>query len=61
MDYWDHHPADQVSLAMFAYLCLGTNDMDRAIRFYDPVMGALGHRRCVVLDDCVARGSLAAG
>ena len=36
---------------MFAYLCLGTNDLERAIRFYDPVMAALGHRRCVVQDE----------
>ena len=32
---------------MFAYLCLGTNDLPRAVRFYDPVMAALGHRRCL--------------
>ncbi len=25
---------------MFAYVCLGTNDMDRAIRFYAPIMDA---------------------
>lgn len=31
---------------MFQYLCLGTNDMARAIAFYDAVMGVLGHRRC---------------
>ena len=33
---------------MFTYLCLGTSDLGRSIRFYDPVMAALGHRRCVV-------------
>ncbi|MGE0116167.1 MAG: VOC family protein [Steroidobacteraceae bacterium] len=31
---------------MFTYVSLGTNDLDRATRFYDPVMQALGHRRC---------------
>lgn len=31
---------------MFSYLCLGTNDMARAIRFYDAVMAVLGHHRC---------------
>lgn len=31
---------------MFTYLCLGTNDLERAIRFYDPVMATLGHARC---------------
>jgi catechol 2,3-dioxygenase-like lactoylglutathione lyase family enzyme len=36
---------------MFAYLCLGTNNLERAIRFYDPVMATLGHRRCVVDDE----------
>ncbi|MEO7386836.1 MAG: hypothetical protein ABIX37_07875 [Gammaproteobacteria bacterium] len=36
---------------MFPYHCLGTNDLARSIRFYDPVMAALGHRRCVVQDE----------
>jgi catechol 2,3-dioxygenase-like lactoylglutathione lyase family enzyme len=27
---------------MFLYLTLGTNDLDRATRFYDPVMATLG-------------------
>lgn len=31
---------------MFTYVTLGTNDIERSIRFYDPVMTALGHRRC---------------
>lgn len=31
---------------MFTYVCLGTNDPARATRFYDAVLGALGHRRC---------------
>ncbi|SCC92894.1 Glyoxalase/bleomycin resistance protein/dioxygenase [Thiomonas sp. X19] len=31
---------------MFTYLMLGTNDLARAVRFYDPVMAALGHARC---------------
>ncbi len=31
---------------MFTYVSLGTNDIARAIRFYDPVMQALGHGRC---------------
>jgi catechol 2,3-dioxygenase-like lactoylglutathione lyase family enzyme len=30
---------------MFLYLTLGTNDLDRAIRFYDPVLAALGLTR----------------
>lgn len=33
---------------MFTYVCLGTNDPQRAARFYDAVLGALGHRRCAV-------------
>jgi catechol 2,3-dioxygenase-like lactoylglutathione lyase family enzyme len=35
---------------MFTYLYLGTNDLDRAISFYDAAMGVLGHRRCVTGD-----------
>lgn len=31
---------------MFTYVCLGTSDGARAARFYDAVLGALGHRRC---------------
>jgi catechol 2,3-dioxygenase-like lactoylglutathione lyase family enzyme len=31
---------------MFSYVCIGSNDMDRAIRFYDAVMAPLGHLRC---------------
>lgn len=31
---------------MFAYVCLGTNDMERSCRFYDAVMATLGHSRC---------------
>lgn len=31
---------------MFTYISLGTNDLERATRFYDPVMQALGHQRC---------------
>jgi catechol 2,3-dioxygenase-like lactoylglutathione lyase family enzyme len=31
---------------MFTYVTLGSNDLSRSIRFYDPVMAALGHRRC---------------
>jgi catechol 2,3-dioxygenase-like lactoylglutathione lyase family enzyme len=31
---------------MFTYLCLGTSDFARAMRFYDPVMASLGRHRC---------------
>ncbi|MGD9841678.1 MAG: VOC family protein [Steroidobacteraceae bacterium] len=31
---------------MFTYVCLGTNDLERAIRFYNPVMQTLGQQRC---------------
>jgi catechol 2,3-dioxygenase-like lactoylglutathione lyase family enzyme len=33
---------------MFNYCCLGTNDLERAIRFYDAAMGALGYARCAL-------------
>jgi catechol 2,3-dioxygenase-like lactoylglutathione lyase family enzyme len=35
---------------MFTYLYVGTNDLDRAIGFYDATMGVLGHRRVVTND-----------
>ncbi len=41
---------------MFTYICYGTNDLTAAARFYDAVMGALGHRRCVVEDDAAWEG-----
>lgn len=31
---------------MFAYVCLGTDDLPRATRFYDAVLGTLGLVRC---------------
>ncbi len=31
---------------MFAYICLGTNDLARAISFYDAVLAPLGLDRC---------------
>ena len=36
---------------MFTYVCLGTNDLSRAARFYDAVLGTLGHARCQVNDE----------
>lgn len=32
--------------SMFAYLCLGSNDLERSARFYDATLGTLGYRRC---------------
>lgn len=31
---------------MFSYVCIGTNDLPRAVAFYDAVMAPLGHLRC---------------
>lgn len=31
---------------MFTYVSLGTNNLESAARFYDAVLGALGHTRC---------------
>lgn len=31
---------------MFTYVCLGSTDLARSARFYDAVLGALGHSRC---------------
>jgi catechol 2,3-dioxygenase-like lactoylglutathione lyase family enzyme len=35
---------------MLSYVYLGTNDLERATRFYDAALGALGMRRCVTND-----------
>jgi catechol 2,3-dioxygenase-like lactoylglutathione lyase family enzyme len=40
----------QGSHSMFTYICLGTNDIDRAVRFYDAALGALGIQRCITGD-----------
>jgi catechol 2,3-dioxygenase-like lactoylglutathione lyase family enzyme len=39
---------------MFAYLCLGSNDLERSARFFDATLGVLGYRRCEPTDDSVA-------
>jgi catechol 2,3-dioxygenase-like lactoylglutathione lyase family enzyme len=36
---------------MYTYICLGTNDLPRAMAFYDAVMATLGHQRCDTRDD----------
>ncbi len=44
---------------MLSYVYVGTNDLERARRFYDAVLGALGMNRCVTGDaawDRVAAG-----
>jgi catechol 2,3-dioxygenase-like lactoylglutathione lyase family enzyme len=35
---------------MFTYVCLGTNDLEKATRFYDATLAALGLKRCVTGD-----------
>ncbi len=40
-----------VDTAMFSYICLGTNDITRAARFYDACLGALGLARCYTGDE----------
>ena len=37
-------------------MCLGTSDPERAARFYDTVLGTLGHRRCEAGADWEAAG-----
>jgi len=32
--------------SMFAYICLGSNDLQRSAAFYDATLGVLGYRRC---------------
>jgi catechol 2,3-dioxygenase-like lactoylglutathione lyase family enzyme len=44
---------------MFTYVCLGTNDLERATRFYDVALAPLGHQRCMTGDpewDRIATG-----
>ena len=35
---------------MLSYVYLGTNDLERAIRFYNATLGALGLQRCITND-----------
>jgi catechol 2,3-dioxygenase-like lactoylglutathione lyase family enzyme len=39
---------------MFAYLCLGSSDLERSARFFDATLGVLGYRRCDPTDDSVS-------
>jgi catechol 2,3-dioxygenase-like lactoylglutathione lyase family enzyme len=32
--------------SMFAYLCLGSNNLRRSAKFYDATLGILGYSRC---------------
>lgn len=32
--------------SMFAYVCLGSNHLERSAKFYDATLGVLGYRRC---------------
>jgi catechol 2,3-dioxygenase-like lactoylglutathione lyase family enzyme len=32
--------------SMFAYVCLGSNDLRRSAKFYDAALGVLGYTRC---------------
>lgn len=41
---------------MFTYTCLGSNDIVRAVRFYDATLGALGIARCYTPDESNPEG-----
>jgi catechol 2,3-dioxygenase-like lactoylglutathione lyase family enzyme len=43
---------------MFAYVCLGTNDIAKAAAFYDHTLGALGLSRCQVENADLQQGWL---
>lgn len=45
---------------MLLYVTLGTNDLERSMRFYDPVMAALGFARHATLDDEIGYGPVPA-
>lgn len=36
---------------MFSYICLGTNNLERAIKFYDAALAPLGLKRCFTGDE----------
>jgi len=36
---------------MFSYICLGTNNLDRSIKFYDAALAPLGLDRCSTGDE----------
>ncbi len=42
---------------MFSHVTIGTNDMPRAIAFYDKVLGALGYSALFKFDNAVAYGA----
>ncbi len=49
-------PADTPPL--FAYTMVGSNDLDRSIRFYDALMDRLGQPRCLIDDEGACWGTL---
>ncbi|MDP6342174.1 MAG: VOC family protein [Alphaproteobacteria bacterium] len=42
---------------MFSHVTIGTNDFDRAIKFYDAVLGTLGHERFYTGDGYAGYGA----
>jgi catechol 2,3-dioxygenase-like lactoylglutathione lyase family enzyme len=53
------HDFSLAERAMFTYVYLGTNDLERATRFYDATLAPLGLQRCVTGDpdwDAISAG-----
>ena len=46
---------------MFTYVCLGTNDLTRAAKFYDAALAVLGIRRCDTSDEPEWQGTIGWG
>ena len=42
---------------MIGYVCLGTNDLPRAAKFYDALLGAIGAKRVMEFDTFIAWGA----
>ena len=42
---------------MIGYVTLGTNDFDRAVRFYDALLGAMGAKRIMEFDGFIVWGT----
>jgi catechol 2,3-dioxygenase-like lactoylglutathione lyase family enzyme len=48
--FWMRSDADGLACTMLTYIYVGTNDLERAIIFYDATLVPLGMQRCVTGD-----------
>lgn len=50
----NNHPGD---IEMIGYVCVGTNDKDRAAKFYDQLLAVVGAKRTMETDKFIAWGN----